>query len=294
MTTHNIAVSVISLANPWLDFLPAEAALSVAKTVNDEFEDICEKSGGRIYAFAVLPLSAPPEDVVSEIRRLKTLHHVRGVILGTTGRGSGLDDSKLDLIWSELEASQLLVFLHPHYGLPIEVYGPRSGEFGLVLPLSLGFPMETTIAFVRMWISGVFDRYTRLKVLTAHAGGTVPFLAGRVESCVEHERRLRDESGNQKERRSIADVLKTNVWLDAVTYSEIGTRASIETVGVERVLFGTDHPFFPPLDEGAKEWVSVRRNITAVEGALGTDYQAVAAVLGRNAIDLLILDVPKN
>ena len=294
MSTHNISVSVISLANPWLDFLPSDVALSVAQTVNDEFEEICRESKGKIYAFAALPLSAPPQDVVSEIRRLKTLHHIRGVILGTTGLGSGLDDPKLDLIWNELEASQFLVFLHPHYGLPIEVYGPRSWDSGLVLPLSLGFPMETTIAFVRMWISGVFDRYTRLKVLAAHGGGTVPFLAGRVESCVEHERRLRDESGKRKERRSITDVLMSNVWLDAVTYSEIGTRASIEAVGVDRVLFGTDHPFFPPLDEGAMEWVSVRTNITAIERALSTDHPAIPAVLGGNAIDLLMLDIPNH
>lgn len=292
MSTHGISASIISLANPWLDFLPSHEALSVARTVNDDFEEICKESKGRIYAFAILPLSAPLEDIVSEIRRLGSLHHIRGIILGTTGLGSGLDDPKLAVVWSELEKSQMLVFLHPHYGLPIEVYGPRSWESGLVLPLSLGFPMETTIGFVRMWISGVFDQHTKLKILMAHAGGTVPFLAGRVESCVEHERRLRDESGNQKERRSIVDVLKTNVWLDAVTYSEIGTRASIETVGIDRVLFGTDHPFFPPLDKSAKEWVSVRTNITAVEKASGTDDQAISAVLGRNAINLLKLDLP--
>lgn len=289
MSTHNIEISVISLANPWLDFLPPGEALSAARDINDELEAICKESKGKLYAFATLPVSAPSDEVVAEIKRLQHLSHIRGIILGTSGLGSGLDDVALEPIWAMLEKSQLLLFLHPHYGLPAEVFGPRAHDYGHVLPLSLGFPMETTVAFVRMWLSGVFDRYQRLKVLVAHAGGTVPFLAGRVESCVAHERLFRDETGRQRERRGIWDVLKHNVWLDAVTYSELGVRAAVEAVGTERVLFGTDHPFFPPLDEGATEWVSVQTNVNAIERALNGNETAVRAVLGRNSIELLQL-----
>lgn len=291
MSTHHIDVSVISLANPWLDFLPPGEALSAARDINDELEAICKESKGKLYAFATLPVSAPSKDVVAEIERLEQLSHIRGIILGTSGLGSGLDDAALEPIWALLEKTQLLLFLHPHYGLPAEVFGPRAPDYGHVLPLSLGFPMETTIAFVRLWLSGVFDRYRRLRVLVAHAGGTVPFLAGRVGSCVEHERHFRDENGRQQERRGIWDVLKHNVWLDAVTYSELGVRAAVEAVGTERVLFGTDHPFFPPLDEGAKEWVSVKTNVNVIEKALEGNNNAIRAVLGTNSIELLGLIV---
>lgn len=292
MSTHNIDVSVISLANPWLDFLPPGEALSAARDINDELEAICKDSKGKLYAFATLPVSAPSDEVVAEINRLRQLSHIRGIILGTSGLGSGLDHVALEPIWLMLEKSQMLLFLHPHYGLPAEAFGPRAQDYGHVLPLSLGFPMETTIAFVRMWLSGVFDRYQRLRVLVAHAGGTVPFLAGRVESCVAHERHFRDADGRQQERRGIWEVLKQNVWLDAVTYSELGVRAAIEAVGTERVLFGTDHPFFPPLDSGAKEWTSVKTNVNAIEKALDGNDNGVRAVLGKNSIELLQLMIP--
>lgn len=42
-------------------------------------------------------------------------------------------------------------------------------DSGHVLPLSLGFPMETTVAFARMWLGGVFDRFEGLRVMLAHA-----------------------------------------------------------------------------------------------------------------------------
>lgn len=293
MSIHNIATSVISLANPWLDFLPADEALSAARDVNQDLEAMCADSKGRLYAFAALPITATQADVISEIRQLDSLPHIRGVILGTSGRGNGLDDPTLEPIWNALAETKLLTFLHPHYGLPNDVFGAHARDYGHVLPLSLGFPMETTIAFVRMWLSGVFDRHRKLKFLIAHAGGTVPFLAGRVESCVEHERRLRDEHGDLVQRRSIWQVLKENVWLDAVVYSEIGLQAAIHAVGADRVLFGTDHPFFPPLDEGAEEWTSVKTNIRAVEIAVSRKEEVLAAILGRNAIQLLDLKMPK-
>jgi len=186
MSTHSITSSVISLANPWLDFLPAPEGPGWAARVNDELSDMCVscRGGGGggdgkdpLYAFATLPLSASPDAVVREVDRLAKLPRVVGAILGTAGLGgAGLDDPALETTWAALQATSLMIFLHPHHGLPPSVFGPRSGEYGHVLPLALGFPMETTIAFTRMYSSGVFDRFPALRVLLAHAGGTLCLL----------------------------------------------------------------------------------------------------------------------
>ena len=45
MDMHNIDTSIISLANPWLDFLTGDAAASVAQELNDELQYMCEESG---------------------------------------------------------------------------------------------------------------------------------------------------------------------------------------------------------------------------------------------------------
>jgi aminocarboxymuconate-semialdehyde decarboxylase len=237
MDMHKIDTSVISLANPWLDFLPSEEAGEAAVRINDDVNGLCAKYPGRLYAFGTLPLSAPVETVVKEIERLKSLKYMRGVIMGTSGLGNGLDDPKLDSIYAALEKYQQLIFLHPHYGLPASVYGPRASEYGHVLPLALGFPLETTIAVSRMLLSGVWDRFTKLNVLLAHSGGTLPFLAGRIESCIQHDGHLKKE-GKIEKRRNVWDILKTNIYLDAVVYSEVGLNAAINASGADRLLFG--------------------------------------------------------
>jgi aminocarboxymuconate-semialdehyde decarboxylase len=150
--------------------------------------------------------------------------------------------------------------------------------------------METTIAVARMLLSGVFDRHYSLTMLLAHSGGTLPFLAGRLESCIAHDAHLK-KSGRLEKRRDIWDVLKNNILLDAVVYSSVGLRAAVEASGEDRVLFGTDHPFFPPLkgEGGAEAWLSVTTNFGAIRKAFEGDKEKSQAVLGGNAMRLLKL-----
>ena len=174
------------------------------------------------------------------------------------------------------------------------MWGPRAEEYGHVLPLALGFPMETTIAVTRMFLAGVFDAVPALQMILAHSGGTLPFLAGRVESCVRHDAALVGAAAAGKKRRTVWEVLREQVFLDAVVYSEVGLRAAVEASGVERLMFGTDHPFFPPVGEGEGEgegeWESVRLNVEAVRGALGEGTVEAGMVMGGNAVRVLRLE----
>jgi aminocarboxymuconate-semialdehyde decarboxylase len=241
MDQHHIDKSVISLANPWLDFLPSEEAGEAARAINDDVNEQCALYPGRLYFFGTLPLSSTADTIVAEIERLSTLKYARGVIMGTSGLGQGLDDPALDAVYAALQKHEQLVFLHPHYGLPASVYGPRASEYGHVLPLAMGFPLETTIAVTRMLLSGVWDRFTGLNVLLAHSGGTLPFLAGRIESCIMHDGHLK-QHGKTEKRRDVWDILKTNIYLDAVIYSDVGLNAALQASGADRLMFGKLFP----------------------------------------------------
>ena len=59
-------------------------------------------------------------------------------------------------------------------------------------------------------------------------------------------------------------------------------------VGSKRMLFGTDHPFFPPLSETEK-WKSVVENLEAIDGVDGWGDAEKDAVRGGNAVELFAL-----
>jgi aminocarboxymuconate-semialdehyde decarboxylase len=197
--------------------------------------------------------------------------------IGTQGCGKGLDDKNWEPVFSAAARLGLMLFLHPHYGIPTEVYGEASN--GHVLPLGLGFPFETTISVSRMILAGIFDRYPNLKMLLAHSGGTIPFLAGRIDSCVLH-----DPHVAQRLQQLPSYYLK-RLYYDAVNYHEHGLKNVESLVGRDRVMFGTDNPFFPPLNQEQKTWESVDSNLRAIKLAFGHDED----ILAENAKRILNL-----
>ncbi|OWY91220.1 2-amino-3-carboxymuconate-6-semialdehyde decarboxylase, partial [Phytophthora megakarya] len=142
MDHHGIRTSVLSLANPWLDFLPLEEQIHQATLLNDDMEALCRNSNGRFLAFGVVPQDSTT--AVKEVQRVASeLPHVRGVILSTAGlNGKGLDDPEMLEFYREIDRARLTIFLHPHYGVGNEHYA----EYGHVLFLALGFTFETTVA----------------------------------------------------------------------------------------------------------------------------------------------------
>lgn len=92
----------VSTANPWLDFLTPDEAISISKKLNEDLEEYCATGPDlnssptlkRLYGLGMLPLvpTVSTKSVLDEIDRIAALPHLRGVIMGTRGVGKGLDD----------------------------------------------------------------------------------------------------------------------------------------------------------------------------------------------------------
>ena len=74
---------------------------------------------------------------------------------------------------------------------------------------------------------------------------------------------------------------------DVIARSEryTGGTAKDRSTGSKRMLFGTDHPFFPPLAESDK-WASVVENLEAIDNVDGWTEEAKAGVKGGNALEI--------
>lgn len=280
MDRHGIAVSVLSPANPWLDFLLDAAGEAAA--INRDMEALCATGGGRFYGLGLLPVRDQAA-AAAEIRHIATLPHLRGVIIGTTGAGKGLDDPALDPVWAAAEAEGLMVFIHPHYGLGTEALA----GFGHATLLALGFPFETTAAVTRLILSGVLDRFPHLRLLIAHAGGVLPYLAARLDACV-----AGDAHSPVRLQARPSTYLK-RMYYDAIGYQGPTLSLLMELAGGDRLMFGTDHPFFPPHvrnDElDSTEWHSAAEHRAVLAGF---DADTQAAILSGNALSALRISLP--
>ena len=74
--------------------------------------------------------------------------------------------------------------MRPHH----ELGGERAVPY--YLGNLFGNPSETGLIAARLIFAGVFERFPQLNMILAHAGGTLPLLAGRLD----HGYRVRPET----------------------------------------------------------------------------------------------------
>lgn len=186
----------------------------------------------------------------------------------------------------QVESLGLTIFLHPHYGVGNEHYH----RYGHALFLALGFTFETTVAVSQLVLSGMLDAVPALKLLLAHSGGTLPFLVGRLDSCVAHDPAVATRLQHPPSR------YLQRFYYDAIAYHTPALQCLLDVVGADRVVFGTDNPFFPPLSTdatepmalSARDWPSTIANY---ETLADLDVRVQNAILRDNARRLLGLGV---
>lgn len=138
--------------------------------------------------------------------------------------------------------------------------------------------------------------------MLAHSGGALPALSSRLASCIDHDPVVASRLKHD------ARYYLGKLYLDAVAYgpeelgfvSDVISRAGkFETgssakaapnrsAGSKRMLFGTDHPFFPPL-YASEKWKSVTENLEAINDVQGWSEEDKSGARGENAVALFDL-----
>jgi aminocarboxymuconate-semialdehyde decarboxylase len=128
----------------------------------------------------------------------------------------------------------------------------------------LGWPFESSVAMARMVFSGLFDKLPKLRIITHHCGGMIPFFAGRAET-------LWAQLGSRSVEGDEAQVLK-NLNKKPIEYFKMfygdtvlgGAAAPLACglafFGADHVVFASDCPFDP---EGGPMFI--REGIRSIE-----------------------------
>lgn len=231
---RGIEVQVVS---PWMDVtgddLGTEAALTWCRALNDGCAEDME-GNPRFRALAALPVM-DGEAAARELARSVEELGFSGGALPTQVGGKDLDSMGLEPLWEAAESLDALLFVHPYRVMG----GDRMKAH--FLGNVCGNPFETTLAALRLYFSGTFGRWPRLKVLLAHGGGTLPYLAGRAVHASNHGPGFNRSVDNP-------DTILGCFYYDTLLHDPRALAFMMNSIGPDRIVAGTDAPFPMSLD----------------------------------------------
>jgi predicted TIM-barrel fold metal-dependent hydrolase len=213
--------------------------VSLTEAANDRLAAAVRKNPSRFGGFAALPWRHPEKAALELRRSIEDLGLVGAMLLGRPGEVF-LDDARFEPVLATLNELRVPLYIHPGYPLP-QVQRPYYGGLGkeVTARMSLfgwGWHNEAGIQLLRILLTGKFDRYPNLQVISGHWGEMVPFYLQRLDDMIPPQ-----VSGLS---RSITDTFKQHVY---VTPSGMLNSPHFEFIqkvlGVERILYSIDYPY---------------------------------------------------
>ena len=278
---------VLSLANPPLELVAGpDVTPDLARLANDSLAEICRKHPDRFPAFiAALPMNNV-EASLAELDRAVTQLGARGIQLFTNVAGVPLSDAKFRPLFRRMAEHDLPVWVHPMRGPDFADYASEKTSQDEVW-FSFGWPYETTACMTRLIYSGLFDELPRLKIISHHMGGMIPYFPAKINLGF---RQIffgtRDDNPVAKERGLKKPPLTYYKMLYADTAlggEEAPTRCGHAFFGTPNCLFATDAPF----DSEQGRWL-ITDTIRAVKN-LDIPQQERDRIFAGNARALLKL-----
>jgi aminocarboxymuconate-semialdehyde decarboxylase len=249
---------------------PAVHALEAAKIFNDAALELCACGQERLKALCQVPL----QDIdlaCAELSRCMKAGHL-GVHIGNHVGEKNLDDPGILTFLQHCADEGAAVLVHPWDMMARE----RMPKY--MMPWTVGMPAETQLSIVAMLLSGAFDRLPEnLRICFAHGGGSFAFLLGRLENAWSHHEVARGISEHSPRH------YLNRFYTDSAVFDQRTLKFLVETMGVDRVVLGSDYPY--PLGEE-----EVGKLIRASALAASTK----AKLLGENAATFLGLPNPVN
>ena len=227
---------------------PARIRTQVSSFLNTRLAAAQNKYPDRFIMMADIPFM-DVADAVTEVRHARELG-TRGLCLNTSIDGRPLTAPQFAPFWEEVNRYGIPCGLHPLSLLSPERTGNNRGYHPMV-----GYPFDTTVAGIDMLLAGFFERYPNVRIMLAHLGGALPFI----------RKRISPEHVAVQSKSDISKQLNRFYYDTAISFDE-QIEFTIGQVGIDRVCYGSDYPYFPFRDgidviEGMKLSASHKRRI---------------------------------
>jgi len=240
---------LLSLGSPPIEvfFGPGDSA-RMARIGNDGLAELVRKYPRRFIGFiASLPMS-DPDEAVKELHRSVSELGAKGIQLYTNVLGKALDEPEFQPVFDEAARLDVPIWLHPARGASFSDYATEE-KSKYEIWWTFGWPYETSAAMARLVFSGLYDRLPKIKIITHHMGGMIPYFEGRVGYGWD---KLGSRTTDENYEALLASMKKRPVDYFRLFLADtalFGARAAtvcgLDFFGLSNIVFASDTPFEP-------------------------------------------------
>lgn len=237
MDATGVDMHLLSVTIPGVQMFPADQADALAIATNDELSGAIARHPTR---FAGLAAVAPhsPKGGPKEMERAITKLGLNGFIINSSTNNLYLDDPAFAPILEAAEALGRPIYLHPR--APSDGMAAPFRDYGLGGSI-WGFGMEAGTHAVRLLLSGIFDRFPKLRVVLGHMGEGLPFWMWRLDHM--YLRRIKDGRLKANQLKP-SEYFRRNMAVTTSGFeSEEVLSLALSHAGMDNVLWAIDYPY---------------------------------------------------
>jgi 6-methylsalicylate decarboxylase len=261
MDRNGISTAILSIGLPGVWWGDVDAARKLSRWLNEHAAQLVREHPGRFGFFATLPMP-DVEGSLAEIAYALDALGADGIGMLTSYDNVWPGDPRFDAVFAELSRRKAVTYFHPTVPVCCQGIMPE-------IPVAtIEYTFDTTRAITNLLFTGTFARHPGVRYIFSHGGGTIPFLAGRIDHIAGGNERIsgRLPDGVEPALRRLHFELATSTSAPALA----ATRALMPT---EQLLLGTDFPYVAsaPILEGlaACPLDPRERRMIEAENALG-------------------------
>lgn len=215
-------------------------AVSLCQEANNELARLIKIHPDRFAGFALLPL-VDAHAAAKELERTVKQFGFKGAMISGTFNGHFLDEPEFLPIFSKAEELNVPIYLHPaivqkniaEYYYQSENWSPVAGA--MFASAGYGWHLDSGIGIIRLIISGIFDKYPNLQIISGHWGELVPFYLNRLDDQLSKTLPL---------KHKISEYYKKNIYVTpSGLFSDAQLKFAIDELGADRIIYSGDYPF---------------------------------------------------
>src|SRR5215217_961654 len=174
MDAAGIATQVLSFSTPNIWHPDAAVRTDLVRAFNDACAEVVAAHPERFALFANVPLPFVEAAIAEAARALDELGAV-GIGTCTHLADRPVDAPEFEPFYAYLNERKATIFFHP------DGFCAPGVLDEYLLAWGVGVMFDDSIAALRLAASGLVERYPNITWIVPHLGGTIPFVAGRLD-----------------------------------------------------------------------------------------------------------------